>query len=621
MSDLTPYEIIDAFLSLASGSLSEKLLHGLGRDQSLRAYAKQWFRHVSDEFRDEVMEELQSVMQKPSPFKCTFVDTTRGDRSFGDACLLQITGGGSGEEDEDDGGPPPLALKLLLSRQLNLVFFVVCAHNSSAVYRCLAIEADSLRAGARLRLTMPSSEVPLGKCCELISCQSALSRATAVCSIHRLTPAIRAALIDGERGDVGRVVPRPDGEPGPWREMSATDAEQQRLAKSLNEGQRGALNGMGGIATLVQGPPGTGKSHFITAACLARVPKGVRVLACTATNKAIDSLVEKLESAGVTEMLAVGSVERMGKAAGRFLMSERLRTHTLLEKEEGALRAATQARMEADMELRNLPKPKKGSGGNRGGKGGGRGGGGGKGGNGGGDGDAERPETTAADVQLVSATVGKLRQLPEEEQVKPAKKSNDVTKMLRLMVAHSMLADNNKDVGRLSTTGTELISAGQRFLDTAVVRPEAEVAAEAKAAKEEAAAAAKEQKVRTAMKHKLAAAVATEKAAKLAASEAKTEVRRRVWSDVQFVCCTASAALQVTQRLERDMAAEEKGDKKKGQGGAEEGAAASARLSFQVVVLDEAAAMLEPDAIGCLLHGAESVLLVGDPSQLPPFTK
>ena len=31
--------------------------------------------------------------------------------------------------------------------------------------------------------------------------------------------------------------------------------------------------------------------------------------------------------------------------------------------------------------------------------------------------------------------------------------------------------------------------------------------------------------------------------------------------------------------------------------------------------------MLEPDAIGCLIHGAKALLLVGDHHQLPPFTK
>ena len=59
--------------------------------------------------------------------------------------------------------------------------------------------------------------------------------------------------------------------------------------------------------TIVQGPPGTGKSSFILESFLQRIPEDARVLACTATNKAIDSLVAKFESAGVVDILAVGS--------------------------------------------------------------------------------------------------------------------------------------------------------------------------------------------------------------------------------------------------------------------------------------------------------------------------
>eukprot|EP00854_Cymbomonas_tetramitiformis_P032809 gene32809-41794_t len=44
-------------------------------------------------------------------------------------------------------------------------------------------------------------------------------------------------------------------------------------------------------------------------------------------------------------------------------------------------------------------------------------------------------------------------------------------------------------------------------------------------------------------------------------------------------------------------------------------------LSLEYVILDEAGAMLEPDALGTLLHGAKAVLLVGDHHQLPPFSK
>ena len=43
-------------------------------------------------------------------------------------------------------------------------------------------------------------------------------------------------------------------------------------------------------------------------------------------------------------------------------------------------------------------------------------------------------------------------------------------------------------------------------------------------------------------------------------------------------------------------------------------------VTFPYVILDEAGAMLEPDSMGTLLHGARGCLLVGDHLQLPPFT-
>ena len=47
-------------------------------------------------------------------------------------------------------------------------------------------------------------------------------------------------------------------------------------------------------------------------------------------------------------------------------------------------------------------------------------------------------------------------------------------------------------------------------------------------------------------------------------------------------------------------------------GGRVDGSPPAGSLRFDVVVLDEAAAMLEVDAVGCLLHGARGLLLVGD---------
>ena len=81
------------------------------------------------------------------------------------------------------------------------------------------------------------------------------------------------------------------------------------------------------------------------------------------------------------------------------------------------------------------------------------------------------------------------------------------------------------------------------------------------------------------------------------AAALKGNARRRVWQEVRLVACTASAALQVSRRLHRDMMEEG--------GSADKEARDQEPLLFDFVILDEAAAMLEPDAVGCLLHGAK----------------
>ncbi|KAK3274418.1 hypothetical protein CYMTET_17394, partial [Cymbomonas tetramitiformis] len=86
---------------------------------------------------------------------------------------------------------------------------------------------------------------------------------------------------------------------------------------------------------------------------------GAKVLACTSTNKAIDSLVSKFEAAGVEEMLTVGSAERMGEASRRYLMSARLSRDTTVNKAEDALAAATNRRECCEEDVDALKKPKK----------------------------------------------------------------------------------------------------------------------------------------------------------------------------------------------------------------------------------------------------------------------
>lgn len=91
------------------------------------------------------------------------------------------------------------------------------------------------------------------------------------------------------------------------------------------------------LLMLAQGPPGTGKSSFIAAAITGRVPAHARTLACTSTNKAIDSLLSKLEASGMQDMITVGARANMGPTARRYLLSNRLLSDGKLRKMRAAL--------------------------------------------------------------------------------------------------------------------------------------------------------------------------------------------------------------------------------------------------------------------------------------------
>ena len=67
----------------------------------------------------------------------------------------------------------------------------------------------------------------------------------------------------------------------------------------------------------------------------------------------------------------------------------------------------------------------------------------------------------------------------------------------------------------------------------------------------------------------------------------------------------------MTRRLERQIAEDDEPDSEN----------SDRNVAFEFVILDEAGAMLEPDVLGTLLHGARAMLLVGDHYQLPPFSR
>ena len=200
-----------------------------------------------------------------------------------------------------------------------------------------------------------------------------LYRAHSLCTIDRMHPRLRRALIPGDACRSSPHWPEAECEAAPWLPCARDDDCTQEGRVALNEGQAAALRGVGGAVSIVQGPPGTGKSSFILEAFLQRMPPDARMLACTgaplaarasrmtlerptrrsscwwpltctsthaslhwnvvtATNKAIDSLVAKFEKAGVTDILAVGSKDRMGQRTQGFTVSsEEHQAHAMLD--------------------------------------------------------------------------------------------------------------------------------------------------------------------------------------------------------------------------------------------------------------------------------------------------
>jgi hypothetical protein len=188
------------------------------------------------------------------------------------------------------------------------VFFVGSSlQDLKHAYSVMRLDAASLRLVSWERGVQEMSRaVPAFKVCSALSY---LYRAHSLCNINKLHPLLRRVIIPGDTCLSSPHWPDAENEAPPWVPVSALTAtpprQQQRL--QLNEGQTAALQGIQGAVTIVQGPPGTGKSSFILESFLQRIPEDARMLACTATNKAIDSLVAKFESAGVVDILAVGS--------------------------------------------------------------------------------------------------------------------------------------------------------------------------------------------------------------------------------------------------------------------------------------------------------------------------
>eukprot|EP00927_Polykrikos_kofoidii_P026979 TRINITY_DN23904_c0_g1_i1.p1 TRINITY_DN23904_c0_g1~~TRINITY_DN23904_c0_g1_i1.p1 ORF type:complete len:1202 (-),score=289.10 TRINITY_DN23904_c0_g1_i1:89-3694(-) len=536
------------------------------KSAALLSYAKVWLDCVAQELAAEVADGLHSAdRRRPGDESENWLLVVQGLASDGAACVAQIRKPGAAAEESarpvpvlggDDGEEPPLTYQLLLSTSPapETLFFISRPHAEVAdAFRALPLDPVTLRP-ARLPDVGARRE-----CVNVGTALSALYRAHSLCSVHKLQPSLRCALIPGYEPSSAE---KERARRSPWKQLDFDDGVYSGII--LNVGQQKALQAMDGPVAVVQGPPGTGKSSFITEAFLRRVPNGAKVLGCTSTNKAIDSLVSKFEAAGVTEMLVVGSADRVGEASKRYLMPQRLATDKIVAKSEVALAKVTQARElceEAVTQAKKQRKPKK---------------------------DADGKEDNRGFVERQLAKLS-----PTDK--KPVRKTPGITRLLNIIgKADATFASNAK-----------LYAACKEHLDKPPDGEDEKAVELLRAANRE-----------------LRAAEKAEEAAQVEVWRQKRNARGRVWRSARFVACTASSAAQVTRRILRTLVSESDDE----DGGKDEAEAAQALsgkdgLLFRAVILDEAGAMLEPDAIGTLLHGAEAVLLVGDHYQLPPFSR
>ena len=140
------------------------------------------------------------------------------------------------------------------------------------------------------------------------------------------------------------------------RDLSALlVAPQVRRKSRLNKIQKQILNRLIAPIDFVQGPPGTGKSTFIVELLQTRIPPGHKVLVCTTTNKAIDSLVGKMVASGCKGILTFGNTAKMGPMSLSVTLDQQLIQHPTEIARMRLLRAAADAYLRTQ-QMRRLNK-------------------------------------------------------------------------------------------------------------------------------------------------------------------------------------------------------------------------------------------------------------------------
>ncbi|KAF0687335.1 Aste57867_20915 [Aphanomyces stellatus] len=290
---------------------------------------------------------------------------------------------------------------------------------------------------------------------------------------------------------------------------------------------------------------------------------------CTTTNKAIDSLTEKIARTHHREtLLAVGNETRLGETSKQYLLHNRVANHP-----------ATVAMADIGHGLQGVMQA-----GNR-------------------VGDA-KDELQVATVALVTAKNDGQGQ-----------RNDDTIKALELAM------DTAK--GKVRRAKASLVKRATEWLESSAWTEPALGELDVKSLL------CAVDSLRLAVTAKTSSSSVLCRETQLTASafgKASRSVARQVEdqiiAQVRCVVCTAACAATLQNRLPRLKSFESPTDAIVDKTKAKPKARKQAPLyEFTHVILDEAGAMLEPDVIGTIIHGCRFLLCVGDHLQLAPFTK
>ncbi|KAJ3123270.1 hypothetical protein HK098_002058 [Nowakowskiella sp. JEL0407] len=286
----------------------------------------------------------------------------------------------------------------------------------------------------------------------------------------------------------------------------------------------------------VQGPPGTGKSTFIAEIIRLRIQENSTVLICTTTNKAIESLTEKLVQAGFQdEILAFGNKHRMGPSTSKFLFEENYKSDHQLSLAKNTAKPLT-----GFQNLLTIVKT-----------------------------ECTRYSWTLV-KKVFQVLINGLRELnfltarPEVTNL-----INEISSILKEMDTFTTYTFTDKMHLKMPQVATNFETFLMRF---------------------------------SAMR--------------------KVELVQ----ESRIIVCTASVAVSLDQKFRAlqisndtsNIAAtyNDKDDQRYEFNSGHK----FPTIKIDHVIIDEAGAMLVPDVFGCVIHGCESLTLVGDPRQLPPYT-